>query len=441
MAHFAILCPGAAGHIIPLGALGSELVRRGHRITIVAPHKAAPIAARLNLPLYGLKTDDIPFSPAILTWLAFSLVGAGPLVHFRDQFGRYAELILGRVPQVLKELAIDGVVTDQILAAGGTAAERVGLPFVTVSTAPPWNEDLALPPAFTPWRYREGPRARLRNRAGYAAWRWFIRPTLKVINRYRKAWALRPFRHIDQSYSPLAHISQLFPELDFPRRACPACLHRVGSLTADRIAADVEFPWERLDGRPLIYASVGTVADPRNRPVYAKISAACADLDAQLVMTRGKWNQDSAGREDSHDLPGAPLVVDFAPQLAMLDRAAVLITHAGLNTTLEAVSRGVPMVALPRSADQPGNAARIEYSGAGLRASFHHSPPAELRRVIERVLTEDTFRRRAQELQQAMRAAGGVQRAAEIAEQALTTYCPGLGAGSGRMSALETRDE
>ncbi len=328
------------------------------------------------------------------------------------------------VPSILKELAVDGLVVDQVIAGGGTAAERAGVPFVTVCTAPPWNEDAAQPPPFTLWPYEDSRRARLRNGLGYAGWRWFMRPTLRVLNRYRKSWGLRRFGSMDDSYSPLAQISQLFAEMDFPRRTMPACFHYVGSLAADRHYTAEGFPWERLDGRPLIYASLGTIADPMNRPVYPKIAAACQGLSAQLVLARGMWDEEDAGREATHDLPGDPLVVDFAPQLALLDRAALLITHAGLNTTLEAISRGVPMVALPRSADQPGNAARIAYSGAGLCASFHHGTPQELRGAILRVLSEDTFRRRAQELEQAMRAAGGARRAAEIAEEALLTRRP-----------------
>jgi MGT family glycosyltransferase len=424
MAHFAILSPPDAGHLYPLGALGTELVRRGHRVTVIAHPRAAPLAGQLGLAMRPLETDGIPYAAPRIPVAAFYFVGEAWLIDMRYGFGWEAEANLQLLPNLLKELAVDGVVMDQILAAGGTAAEHLGLPFVTVCTAPPLNEDFGQPPPYTRWRYAEGRCARLRNRLGYAGWRWFIQPSLKVINRYRKTWNLRPFSRIDDTYSPLAQITQLFPELDFPRRAIPPHFHYVGSLAAGRASSDAGFPWERLDGRPLIYASLGTVADPMNRAVYPKIAAACAGLDAQLVLARGKWDDLDAGREESHDLPGDPLVVDFAPQLALLDRAAVLITHAGLNTTLEAISRGVPMVALPRSADQPGNAARIEYSGAGLVASFHRGTPRQLRGTIQRVLAEESFRRRAKELQAAMLAAGGVTRAADITEEALTTGRP-----------------
>lgn len=424
MAHIAILTPPDAGHLYPLGALGIELVARGHRVTVISRGKAAPLVEQLRLGFRKLDVDQLPWPSDFLLWAAFSTVGAGWYIGFRNSFAVGAEGVLQLVPSILKELAIDGVVVDQVMAGGGTAAERAGLPFVTVCSAPPWNEDRTLPPPFTLWRFENSRRARLRNAFGYAGWRWFMWPTLRVLNRYRKAWGLRRYARMDDSYSDLAQISQFFPEFDFPRSSLPDCFHYVGSLALDRHETADGFPWERLDGRPVIYASLGTVADPMNRPVYPKIAAACQGLPAQLVMARGRWDQENAGQEGTYDLPGDPLVVDFAPQLALLERTAVLITHAGLNTVLEAISRGVPMVALPRSADQPGNAARIAHSGAGLCAGFHHGTPQELRGVIQRVLSQEQFRRRAAELQRAMRGAGGQRRAAEIVEQALLTRQP-----------------
>ena len=404
---------------IPLGTMGAELMRRGHQVTVIARKKGAALAEQMQLGFRGIDVDQIPWPSDFLLWLVFNAFGEGWKIGFRNSFVHGAQSVMELVPPILKELGIDGVIVDQVTAGGGTAAERAGLPFVTVCTAPPWNVDVAQPPPFTSWPYKTGLAARLRNRRGYAGWRWFIAPTLRVINRYRKRWGLRRYARMDDSYSSLAQISQLFPEFDFPRGSAPQCFHYVGALAADGKHTTDGFPWDRLDGRPIIYASLGTVADPMNRPVYPKIAAACQGIPAQLVLARGKWNEDEGGREATYDLPGDPLVVDYAPQLALLDRAAVLITHAGLNTTLESISRGVPMVALPRSADQPGNAARIAYSGAGLCAPFHHGTPEQLRGVIERVLSEEQFRRRAAELREIMRRAGGAARAAEIAEEAL----------------------
>jgi zeaxanthin glucosyltransferase len=427
MAHFAIVCPEDAGHLLPNVTVGTELLRRGHRVTLVAREKCTPLAAQLDLPLYNLEIEDVPWPSAYLIWRAFSTFGAGYIIGMRVGFERHAEAILRKVPRVLKELAVDGVLVDQNMAAGGTAAERVGVPFVTVSSALLWNEEVGVPPPFTSWKYGEGRLARIRNRLGYAGWHWFMRPTLKVINRYRRAWQLRPLSRMDVTFSSLAQISPLCPGFDFPRRDLPKSFYYVGSLASGRrCTIDPRFPWERLDGRPLIFASLGTIPDPSNVPVFQKIASACAGLDAQLVLTLGQWG-DELGipvREKIGVLPGDPIVVDFAPQLALLDKAALLITHAGSNTVIESLCRGVPMVALPRSADQPGMGSRIEYSGTGLCASFRDSTPQEIRKLIERVLTEEIFRRQARKLQQVLIAAGGPQRAADIAEKALATRHP-----------------
>jgi MGT family glycosyltransferase len=428
MAHFAIVCPEDAGHLLPLGPIGNELLRRGHRVTLVGSEKAAGIAEQMGLPLHQLQNDDVPHPSSHLLWLAFSVFGAGWKIALRDLFRWRAEVILRKVPQALQELAVDGVILDQTVSAAGSAAEHVGIPSVTVCTALPWNEELGVPPPFTAWPYAQDRRALARNRRGYAGWHWYIQPELKIINRYRKAWQLRPFARIDDAFSPLAQIAQSCPELDYPRRELPPHFHYVGSLAANRpVATDHQFPWDRLDARPLVLASLGTVLYSSNVPVYRKILAACAGLDVQLVLALGRWNEENDSvREKLGVIPDNALVVEFAPQLALLKRAAVMITHAGMNTTLESLIHGVPIVALPRSTDQPGNAARIEHAGAGLRTSFLQCTPAELRNLVQRVLTEETFRQRARELGPAIVAAGGAARAAEIAEQALMTRRPVL---------------
>jgi zeaxanthin glucosyltransferase len=47
------------------------------------------------------------------------------------------------------------------------------------------------------------------------------------------------------------------------------------------------------------------------------------------------------------------VVVQRVPQLELLKRAALCVTHAGMNTTLEALAQGVPLVAIPITSGQP----------------------------------------------------------------------------------------
>lgn len=96
--------------------------------------------------------------------------------------------------------------------------------------------------------------------------------------------------------------------------------------------------------------------------VYRTILKAVAPLsDVQLLLSVGR----NIDLKDLGPIPPDTIVVRTAPQLELLKRAALCITHAGLNTALEALARGVPMVAIPIGFDQPGVAARIAYHGVG----------------------------------------------------------------------------
>jgi UDP:flavonoid glycosyltransferase YjiC (YdhE family) len=119
---------------------------------------------------------------------------------------------------------------------------------------------------------------------------------------------------------------------------------------------------------------MGTLQN-RQQNVFYTIAEACAGLDAQLVISLG-----GSGSPDSlTGLPGSPLVVGYAPQLELLQKAALTITHAGLNTTLESLTNAVPMVAIPVANDQPGVAARIAWTGAGEVVPFARLSVPKLR--------------------------------------------------------------
>ena len=115
-------------------------------------------------------------------------------------------------------------------------------------------------------------------------------------------------------------------------------------------------------------------------------------------------------------VPGAPIVVKAAPQLALLERASLCITHAGLNTTLESLSNGVPMVAIPITNDQPAVAARVAYTKTGEVVELNNCNVDSLQAAIALVLAQPEYRQNALKLQAEIERAGGVKTAADIIE-------------------------
>ena len=129
----------------------------------------------------------------------------------------------------------------------------------------------------------------------------------------------------------------------------------------------------------------------------------------------------SGGQLDPKQLGAVPanvMVVSYAPQIELLKRSALCITHAGLNTVLESLSNGVPTLALPITNDQPGVAARIANKKVGVVLSPDQASPANFVVAIKRVLEDFTFRDNVRRMQQAIRSTDGLSIAAGILERA-----------------------
>src|SRR5262249_25445407 len=150
---------------------------------------------------------------------------------------------------------VEALLVDQMEPAGGAVAERLGIPFITVCNALAINTEAQVPPPFTPWRYSDASWTRWRNRLGDAISARLTKPVANVVARYRAEWKLPVHRSTDESFSPLAQICQMPRAFDFPRNDLPATFHYVGPLRRDP-PKPVAFPWERLDGRPLVYGSL-----------------------------------------------------------------------------------------------------------------------------------------------------------------------------------------
>jgi zeaxanthin glucosyltransferase len=117
--------------------------------------------------------------------------------------------------------------------------------------------------------------------------------------------------------------------------------------------------------------------------------------------------------------PSNAIVVSIAPQIELLKRAALCITHAGLNTTLEALAEGVPMVAIPVGYDQPGVAARIAYHGVGEFVELGNLTVRHLSELIVKVTANPSYRDKAGWFQKVLAETRGLDVAADIIERAL----------------------
>ncbi len=423
MAHIGVFCPGVPGHLTPLSCLARELQTRGHRVTTFQPSELEPIVRRAGLDFQVI--GDAAFPPGSFSAhyaKLGALQGFAAIRYLASFWIRKSEVILDEGPDAVRHAGIDLLLVDQAEMAGASVAERLSLPYITVSNALVANREPAIPPIFMGWPYSTSVFGRLRNWLAYRFQESLAKDWIELHNRKRHAWHLPLYRTFEDSTSPWAHLSQQPACFDFPRRRLPPQFHYTGPWQDRRSRPPVSFPYEKLTGQPLIYASMGTLQN-RIQTVFHDIAQACAELDAQLVISLGGGSEP----EQIGALPGSPLVVSFAPQLEMLSRARLTITHAGLNTALESLSYGVPMVAIPVASDQPGVAARVRWLGAGEVLPIKKLSVARLRPLVKQVFEQDRYRQRARQLQEEIRKANGIEQAVRVIERVLSGERPVIG--------------
>jgi MGT family glycosyltransferase len=402
--------------------LGHELHRRGHRVTLVGVPDSERHAAAAGLGFLAVGESLFPAGslPPMLDGIGHRR-GLAALRHHGRLFVAGVTALLQTAPYRVRKAGIDALLVDQASFGGGTVAEALGIPFVTVYNALAYHfPAVTAPPFFTTWVNGTARWARLRNRLVNAWFQRLCRPVLAAVNDFRRRWRMPAHTNLAQGESSLAQITQQPREFDFPFLDPPPWFHYTGPFQNPSARAAVPFPYERLTGEPLVYASLGTTVNHQPGLFHA-IAEGCCGLDVQLVLALGKAGAAIDGR-----LPGNPLVVDFAPQLELLQRAALAITHAGLNTVLEALSYGVPLAAVPLTMDQPGNAARLAWLGAGEVIPPRRASPARLRAALRRLLTRDSYKRNAVRLRAAIARSAGLGRAADIVEQVVSTGRPVL---------------
>ncbi|GGA34170.1 macrolide family glycosyltransferase [Paenibacillus physcomitrellae] len=168
------------------------------------------------------------------------------------------------------------------------------------------------------------------------------------------------------------------------------------------------FELSSIDTDHLIYISLGTVFN-QALDFYKLCLSAFAGTNHTVILSVGRQTQVA----ELGDLPANFIVRPYVPQLEVLQHAKLFITHGGMNSTHEGLYYAVPMIVLPQSADQPAIARRVAELGAGIHLNQDHLTAEALRDAAEHVLGDAAIRRNSAKLGDSLRAAGGVERAAD----------------------------
>ncbi|MFC4562178.1 macrolide family glycosyltransferase [Nocardiopsis mangrovi] len=382
--HIAFATLPAHGHINPTLPLVRELVRRGHRVGYAvneAFHPTVESAGATALALPG----EIPFA----------------------EFGNAASGQSGVNPADMSRV-LDFFLTST--RDGVTAleerftAERLGLPGIALHSTHAGHENMSLLDMLP-----GAPDAVPGGSAGFPADMQEIVPLMQRMSEQLAAdLGVKRVSPMEGAPAPL-NIVFIPREFQFAGDTFDERFHFVGPSIGIR---DTDDSWQAPEpGRPLLFISLGTAFN--NQPDFFR--------DCLKAFGDGMWRVAMAVGDHVDvsllgPVPGNFDVRPSFPQPAVLRDADVFLTHAGMNSTMESLYFGVPMVAVPQMAEQEANARRAEDLGYALRLDNAGITAGLLRGSVDQVHADQHIRGNVTEMSKKLRAAGGAVAAADALE-------------------------
>ncbi|WAZ24776.1 glycosyltransferase [Streptomyces cinnabarinus] len=397
-AHIAFFALPGHGHVNPALGVAEELTGRGHRVTFATTRRFADAVAGTGaVPLlYESTMDGLPADDSAED--RPDRFGSADLAKVLRDLLRETVAVLGPLDRAFAADRPDLVVYDDPSGwAARLAAARRGI------TALPYRTTFA---ASADW--------------SLASDRTDVDPlhpeimrvfhgVAKLLDRVKVPLGPKELMTGSESGPALVFIPR---EFQFHGETFGDDVHFVGPGLGRR-ATDGE--WSRSGGeRPLVLVSLGTIHNDDPGFFQACVDA-FAGLPWDVVMAVGD-------RVDPARLSGVPGHVEVrahVPQLQVLREADLFVTHAGMGSVMEALSFGVPMVAIPQMSEQRANADRLAELGLGVTLHRGEVTAGTLRDAAVGALADTSRARRVQEMREHIRRAGGAPAAADVVESLL----------------------
>ena len=166
-------------------------------------------------------------------------------------------------------------------------------------------------------------------------------------------------------------------------------------------------------GRPLVYASLGTVINDRP-DFYRTLIDAVRDTSVDLLISCGRaFDPAQLGK-----MPANVRVEQYVDQMEVLSRTSLFVTHCGMNSASEGMWMGVPELLFPLTGEQRAVARRVAEVGAGVPLEEAVArEAAALRKTVLAALADERLREGAARMREDLRSCAGPVGAADFIEQ------------------------
>ncbi len=397
MAKYAFFSAPAHGHVNPTLALAQELVARGEQVIYYLTEEFRPAVEATGATLR-------PYRSAMFDALRSSSPIGKPKSGLQPGmiFPKMIRESFQALPQFLETVPaehVDYVLHDHMFFPASFLSEILGLPAIKLFPSYASNEHFNIRQLF------------MRNMP-------FSSEHLASMNedlvRLCETYHL-PHRDMMDLFTHATNLNIVFQ----PRAFQPAGetfderFVFVGPSLQTQRHSNSDFPLAQLGKHPQLYISLGTVFN-NQADFYKMCFDAFSQTEWQVVLSFGTRVDRSAFKEPPTNFLTAPHV----PQLEVLSQTDVFISHGGMNSTMESLAFGVPLVVIPQMPEQEMTARRVQELGLGIALDRETLTTEKLRTAVEQVSGNSAFRTRVQSMQHEIRESGGYQRAAD----AITHY-------------------
>jgi len=261
---FGFVSMPVTGHLNPMTALARKLQSRGNEIVFIGLPDAEPIVRAANLNFVPFCEKQYPPGSVAKGYAPLAkLHGLDVVAHSAREIhpGR-CKSALQHLPEKIARTGVEGLIIDTTQHFVELVPMRLGMPYVHIWNILHIDRSGSSPACIFPWPYETTLEALARNVQGLKKFGGLYAPILAVAKSYAEKNGLQiDWNDPTATVSKLAVITQTPKEFDFPISNWPPQFHYAGPFHDDEGREQVPFPWEKLTGAPLIYASLGTLVN------------------------------------------------------------------------------------------------------------------------------------------------------------------------------------
>lgn len=332
---------GGNGHFQPLVPVAAACAAAGHDILVTGGASMEGAVAAAGFAFTPSEPDYNDTSGALRPMLPPD--PAREQRDLRDGFVlRAARARVADVTAVCARWHPDVIVCDEVDFGAMMAAEKAGLPYATIVVI--------------------------------AAGRFLGHPAITAA-----LGEVRTEHGLPAEFRAALTLSPVPPRYQAADGAIPFRVHSANRLQTTRAG---------------IYFTLGTIFNTESGDLFDRVLNGLSTLDADVTVTVGRHvDPASFGVRPPH-----VRIERYVPQETILPAVDVVVSHGGSGSVLGALAHGVPMVTLPIGADQPHNADRCVELGVGIRLDPVTCTPSDVRDAVSTLLTDESYRARAQQL-------------------------------------------